>query len=376
MSRIHQIPRSSDLDEILNFDVKYCPDKPTATLVEGEYNRRGAPLVRQAFVAPEGYVIVGGDQSQLEARVLAHFSRDQELCRIYREGLDVHCATAKLMFNLPCEVMEVKKLFPDKRQDAKTINFALLYLETIGGLARQLECDWKTAEDYYKRFFAIYKDIPTWAEEEIKVAKRQGYVDMLCGRRRYLPELKEMGDPAKPPYYPKRDIRQKLGILNCYAKNKFKGGIGLSLEYDLSIDMKTWSDEMADAMRPVIAHAGKKKCAECKYLKPCYYTLEYDRIKKLIEHNERQALNTKIQGSASDLVALGIIRTGELITRNGYDASLIIYVHDEVHYLVPTASNVDLFAKDFGKAMQSVDTYLDVPLEFKPQVAASWDKVK
>jgi DNA polymerase I-like protein with 3'-5' exonuclease and polymerase domains len=362
MSRIHQIPRSSELDEIICWDPEWKP--------------RSAPLVRMAFVAPEGFVIVGGDQSQLEARVLAHFSRDAELCRIYRNGLDVHCATAKMMFNLPCTVAEVKTRFPEKRQDAKTINFALLYLETVGGLARQLNCDWATAQDYYDRFFHIYKDIMPWADTEIELARTQGYVDMISGRRRYLPDLKEAGKLTKPPRYPSRNDRARDGVLDCYAKNKFKGGIGLSLEYDLSIGLNEWTQSVADTMRPVIAHAKKTKCSNCKYLWSCYYTLEYDRLKKVNEHHERQALNTKIQGSAADLVGKGIIRTGELIQKHGYDASLIIYVHDEVHYLVPADSNVDLFAKDFSKAMTSVDEYLDVPLIFEAKAAKSWDKIK
>jgi DNA polymerase I-like protein with 3'-5' exonuclease and polymerase domains len=365
MSRIHQIPRLSTLDEILNFDPNYDPSKP-----------KTSPLLREAFVAPEGYTIVGGDQSQLEARVLAHYSQDRELCRIYREGLDVHCATAKMMFNLPCTVAEVKEKFPEKRQDAKTINFALLYLETVGGLARQLECDWQTAQGYYDRFFAIYKDIQPWAEHEIEIAKQLGYVDMIAGRRRYLPDLKEHGQLPSPPRYPSRAERDKLGVMGCYGKSKFQGGIGLSIEFDLSIDLKDWTQAAANTMRPVIANAKKQKCAQCKFLWSCYYTTEYNRQKKQIEHNERQALNTKIQGSAADLVGKGIIRTGQLIQQHDFDAHLIIYVHDEVHYLVPTDSNVDLFAKDFSLAMQSVDEFLDVPLLFEAKVAKSWAKIK
>jgi DNA polymerase-1 len=365
MSRIHQIPRLSPLGDILNWDPELDPSRPTM-----------APLVRDAFIAPEGYVIVGGDQSQLEARVLAHYSKDRELCRIYRNGEDVHCATAKLMFSLPCTVKEVKTLYPQKRQDAKTINFALLYLETVGGLARQLECDYKTAQGYYDRFFEIYNDIQPWAASEIASAKNLGYVRMLSGRRRYLPELKEMGELPKPLRWPPREERQRAGVLGCFAQPRFKGGIGLSLEFDLSLDPKEWTKEVADKMRPVITHAKKAQCGSCKYLWQCYYNIEFDRLKKQLEHNERQALNTKIQGSAADLVGKGIIRTGQLIRQHGYEAQFIIYVHDEVHWLCPADSNVALFAKDFAQAMMSVDEYLDVPLEFEAKVAQSWSKIK
>ena len=348
MSRIHQIPR-------------------------GE-------LVRSAFVAPEGYILVGGDQSQLEARVLAHYSQDKELCRIYKEGLDVHCATAKLMFNLPCSVAEVKTLFPEKRQDAKTINFALLYLESVYGLARQLELYGKEgyakAQEYYDRFFAVYSGIPKWAEAEIELAKNLGYVVMVMGRRRYLPELKEHGQLFKPPRYPSVAERERLDIKSCYAKSRLQGGIGLSIEFDLSVDIKDWTKEVAQLNRSTLEHGGKHKCATCDYLWACYYTTEYQRLRKALEHNQRQALNTKIQGSAADLVGLGIIRTGEKIKQNGYDAHLKIYVHDEVHYMVPTDSNVDLFAKDFSKAMQSVEEYIDVPLIFETKIDKCWAKLK
>lgn len=338
MSRIHQIPRG--------------------------------PLVRSAFVAPEGFVLVGGDQSQLEARVLAHFSQDRELCKIYKEGRDVHCATAKFMFNLPCEVDEVETLFPEKRQEAKTINFALLYLETVGGLARQLEVSYQEAQALYDAFFKLYRDIPIWAKEEVAIAKRQGYVGMLSGRRRYLPELREFIELPKPPRYPKTRPE-------CFGKSKLQwGGIGLSIEFDLATDLRDWTPKLANDFRPTIQKAGKSACAQCPLLWECYYIAEHKRLRKLLEHEERKALNTKIQGSAADLVGKGIIRTGQLIQQNDYPAHLVIYVHDEVHYLLPVDSQVDAFAKDFGKAMESVSSELTVPLKFKPKVGKSWVDIK
>ena len=338
MSRVHQIPRG--------------------------------PLVRRAFVAPEGWVLCGGDHSQLEARVLAHYSKDDELCAIYRENRDVHCATAKFMYNLDCDVNDVKKVYPEKRQDAKTINFALLYLESVFGLSRQLEIPYAEAQVYYDKFFQLYKGIPEWAKMEIAAAKALGYVSMVSGRRRYLPELREFGEIPNPPRYPK-------DRLECYAKTRHQfGGIGLSIEFDLSLDYTEWTREVADNFRPVVANAGKHACASCGKLWSCYYTAELRRLKKLLEHAERQALNTKIQGSAADLVGMGIIRTGELIEKNGYPAHPVLYIHDEVHYLVPTDSNVDLFAKDFQKAMQSVDEYVDIPLIFEPKIGKCWSDVK
>ena len=326
------------------------------------------PLVRQSFGAGEGYILVGGDHSQLEARVLAHFSQDRALLDIYLQDLDIHCATAKLMFDLPCEVMEVKKLFPDMRRKAKTINFALLYLETIAGLARQLECSWQEAEDYYNRFFAIYEDILPWASRRVSEVRKTGVCNMLMGRRRYLPELRTMRSPGPIKYPPKKP--------SCFVLPNYKGGPALSLKYDHAIDIDKWTGAMAEEVRPLLSVAGKKRCAECPVLWACYYALERKRIVKEVEALERQALNSTIQGSAADLTSLGIVRTSNMIAEAGYDAQFFNYVHDEVIYRVPTDSNVDLFKEDFRRQMESVSEFLTVPLKFEPVVGPSWAELK
>lgn len=326
------------------------------------------PLVRRAFIAEDGYVLVGGDHSQLEARVLTHYSQDKELLKIYREDRDIHSATAKFMLNLPCPVNEVEDLFPEARRLGKCVNFALLYLETVYGLAKQLECSTQQAEEYYKKFFELYRGIKPWAEDEVLHSKAQGYVEMLFGRRRYIPDLSRI-PPHRPPVYPKDRP-------SCYAVLKKYGGIGLSVQYDLSMDLDEWTLDRAEAFRPLIRESGRQKCADCKYLWQCYYTAEFKRLRKELEHIERQAVNTKIQGSAADLTNLGIVRTGEMIQAAGYEAILTNYVHDEVIFRVPVDSNVDLFKEDFGRAMMSVQEYISVPLKFQPKVAKTWAKLK
>lgn len=327
------------------------------------------PLVRRAFIADEGYVLVGGDHSQLEARVLGHYSQDPELLKIFREDRDIHSATAKYVLNLPCAVEDVKKLFPNERDAVgKPINFALFYLETVYGLAKQMECPVAVAQDYYDKFFKLYRYIKPWAESVVLDSKRKGFVEMLLGRRRYIPDLKRI-PPHKPPRYPN-------GRPGCYAKSRKYGGIGLSVQYDLSMDLDEWTKDRAEALRPLIKQAKKSQCAACPFLWECYYTVEHKRLRSEIEHTERQAVNTEIQGSAADLTNLGIVRTGHLIEQNGYDATLYNYVHDEIVFQVPADSNVDLFAKDFQEAMESVSEYITVPLQFKPKVATTWASLK
>lgn len=326
------------------------------------------PLVRQAFIAEDGWVLVGGDHSQLEARVLTHYCQDPELLNIYREDRDIHSATAKFMMGLPCLVEEVEELFPEARRLGKSVNFALLYLETVYGLMRQLEIDKETAQKYYDKFFQLYTKIKPWAKKEVFEAKANGFVEMLFGRRRYIPDLKKI-PPHEAPRYPRPRP-------SCYGVLKKYGGIAMSVQYELSMDLEEWTKEIAEGIRPLLKSAKKDACSTCPFLWECYYTTEFKRSFKEIEHVERQAVNTKIQGSAADLTNLGIVRTGEMIRRHGYNAILTNYVHDEVIFRVPADSNVDQFKKDFEREMTSVSEYISVPLKFKPKVAKDWAHLK
>jgi len=326
------------------------------------------PLVRKAFVAEEGWVLCGGDHSQLEARVLTHYCQDPELLKIYHHDKDIHSSTAVAMLNLPCRVEEVETLFPEARRLAKSINFALLYLETAFGLARQLDCDVPAAKEYYEKFFRIYKYIKPWAKHEVSLARAQGYVEMLFGRRRYIPDIKKLPPRDTPPY-----PRQPPA---CYGQMKKYGGVAMSIQYDLGMDLHEWTRDRAEKIRPLLKTYKKDTCATCPFLWECYYTVECRRLKREIEHVERQIVNTKIQGSAADITNLGIVRVGELIKRHNLDAVLYLYVHDEVIFSVRADQNVDLFAQDFEKAMTSVQEYISVPLKFKPKIGKSWADLK
>jgi len=352
IGRLHQIPRSTPLDDFFHTQ-----------------ERVHAPLIRQTFAAPEGYVIVGGDHSQIEARVLAHFSQDPALLRIYRDRLDIHAETARMMFAIPPGV----EVDPELRQKAKSINFALLYLESIYGLSRQLQIEYHEAEGYYNRFFRIYSQILPWAKQTIDRVRKTGYVEMISGRRRYIRQLDFVTQFYNLPS-PKLWNAPTYALRNCFGKNPNYGGIGMIPQNDLAIDLDQWTPNIADSIRPIIRQT-KRQCAECTYLYDCYYLIGYRLKKKYVEHIERQALNSKIQGSAADIVNMGIIRMGEHIRRHNLDARLIIYVHDEVHYLVSTQINIDAFCRDMSNIMTSVGN-LSVPLEFNPKPGKTWADIK
>ncbi|RDI97028.1 DNA polymerase I [Dyella solisilvae] len=140
--------------------------------------------IRQAFVAPEGWVVLAADYSQIELRIMAHLSGDEGLLKAFHEGGDVHRATAAEVFGLKPEEVSA-----NQRRAAKAINFGLMYGMSAFGLARQLGVDRGEASDYMARYFARYPGVHAFMETTRQQAHRDGYVETLFGRRLYLENL-------------------------------------------------------------------------------------------------------------------------------------------------------------------------------------------
>ncbi|WP_313668164.1 DNA polymerase I [Atlantibacter sp.] len=149
--------------------------------VRNEEGRR----IRQAFIAPEDYVIVSADYSQIELRIMAHLSRDKGLLSAFAEGKDIHRATAAEVFGLPLESVS-----GEQRRSAKAINFGLIYGMSAFGLSRQLNIPRKESQKYMDLYFERYPGVREYMERTRQQAKEQGYVETLDGRRLYLPDIK------------------------------------------------------------------------------------------------------------------------------------------------------------------------------------------
>ncbi|MCT4714122.1 DNA polymerase I [Enterobacteriaceae bacterium H18W14] len=148
--------------------------------VRNEEGRR----IRQAFIAPEDYVIVSADYSQIELRIMAHLSRDKGLLTAFAEGKDIHRATAAEVFGLPLE-----SVTGEQRRSAKAINFGLIYGMSAFGLSRQLNIPRKESQKYMDLYFERYPGVLEYMERTRKQAKELGYVETLDGRRLYLPDI-------------------------------------------------------------------------------------------------------------------------------------------------------------------------------------------
>src|SRR3990167_8825691 len=140
--------------------------------------------IRQAFIAPTGYKILSADYSQIELRIMAHYSQDPALLYAFSHGLDVHASTAAEVFGV-----EIKDVTPEMRRSAKTINFGLLYGMSAFGLAKQLGVERNQAQEYMTVYFKRFAKVKEYMEKSREFAEKQGYVETIFGRRLYVPDI-------------------------------------------------------------------------------------------------------------------------------------------------------------------------------------------
>jgi DNA polymerase-1 len=164
----------------------------TGRLASNDPNLQNIPVrtpegrrIREAFVAPPGHVILSADYSQIELRIMAHLSADQGLLDAFARGEDIHRATAAEIFGRsPPDVTAVERRY------AKTINFGLIYGMSAFGLAQQLGLERATAQAYIASYFARYPGVRTYMETTRQLAREQGYVETVFGRRLWLAEIR------------------------------------------------------------------------------------------------------------------------------------------------------------------------------------------
>jgi DNA polymerase-1 len=140
--------------------------------------------IREAFIAPPGKCILALDYSQIELRIMAHLSADESLLHAFEKGLDVHRATAAEVFGSTLEQVN-----DDQRRAAKAINFGLIYGMSAFGLGKQLSIGRKEAQQYVDTYFERYPGVRRYMEDTKELAREQGYVETVFGRRLHLPDI-------------------------------------------------------------------------------------------------------------------------------------------------------------------------------------------
>ena len=163
----------------------------TGRLSSSDPNLQNIPIrtaegrrVRQAFIAPAGHRLIAADYSQIELRIMAHLSGDQNLLKAFQQSQDVHSATAAEVFSV-----NLAQVTTDQRRSAKAINFGLIYGMSAFGLARQLNISRKQAAEYIELYFQRYPGVQNYMNQVRHAAAENGFVETHFGRRLYLPEI-------------------------------------------------------------------------------------------------------------------------------------------------------------------------------------------
>ncbi|MBI2775567.1 DNA polymerase I [Candidatus Dependentiae bacterium] len=239
--------------------------------------------IRKAFKAPEGCVFLSADYSQIELRVLAEFSRDENLIESFLHNIDIHQQTASKIFGVARE-----NVTHAQRQVGKRINFSILYGLTPYGLSKDLKIPLNDSKRYIDTYFAQYPRVSAWMEQVVEETKAKGYVTTYWGRRRYLPGIHE--------------------------KNK-----------------------------------------------------------NLFDLARRMAINTRVQGTAAELMKLGMIHIEKLLKEHRLSGKMVIQIHDELLLSVPE-NELEKTEKLVRETLEKVVLW-KVPLEVSTRSGRDWFEV-
>ncbi len=183
--------------------------------------------LRKMFVPRPGNVFIDADYSQIELRLLAHFSGCKELIEAYNSGKDIHALTASQVFGVTTD-----QVTPKMRREAKAVNFGIIYGISEYGLARNLGIPFGTAKNYIEKYFETYSAVKEYMNSNVEFARANGYVSTLTGRRRFIPEIKssnanirQFGERAAmnmPLQGSSADII-KIAMINVYKRLEREG---------------------------------------------------------------------------------------------------------------------------------------------------------
>ncbi|MGL5750668.1 MAG: DNA polymerase I [Paraclostridium sp.] len=220
--------------------------------------------IRKVFIADNGFKLVDADYSQIELRVLAHMSQDENMIDAFNHNIDIHTKTASQVFNI-----DVKEVTSEQRSAAKAVNFGIVYGISDFGLSQNLNISMKQAKTYIENYLSKYQNIGKHMDETIEDAKQDGYVKTILNRRRYIPEInsgnvivKNLGKrlAMNAPIQGSAADIIKIAMVNVYKKieeNNLKSKLILQVhdeliveahEDELEIVSRIIKDEMENAV--------------------------------------------------------------------------------------------------------------------------------
>lgn len=259
----------------------------TGRLSSNEPNLQNIPIrtkegkiLRKIFTASKGCILIDADYSQIELRLLAHYSQDANLIKAYKENKDIHSTTASQIFNIP-----FNQVTAEQRRMAKAVNFGIIYGISPYGLSANTGIKVDEAKHYIEKYFAMYPTINKFLSQSVQTAKEQGYVTTLLGRRRNIAEI-------------------------------------FSTNHNVAM------------------------------------------------FGERAAMNMPLQGTASDIIKLAMLKVSEKLKSEKLNSKLILQIHDELLFDVPL-SEQDRMMKIIKDCMENVVS-LSVPLIVDISTGKNW----
>ncbi len=240
--------------------------------------------IRRAFIPEAGKKLISADYSQLELRLLAQVTRDERMLEAFKNGEDIHAQTAELVFGA-----KTPEELKEKRRLAKIVNFAIAYAVEAFGLSQRVGLTRAEAKKVIEDYYETYKGVKKFMDDTPAIAREQGYITSLYGRRRYFPSIN-----------------------------------------DRNFNLRTRA--------------------------------------------EREAINMPLQGTASDIVKIAMLKVDEALTREKLETKMIMQVHDELLFESPE-SEVEKATEIIKKAMESA-VELDVPLTVEIGAGANWMSAK
>lgn len=326
----------------------------------------GGDIVKSMYVAPDGYKFIFKDFSQIELRMAAHLSGEPAWRTSFFNNEDLHSRTAHSIYKLDCALEDVKELYKEKRSAAKTINFGILYGESIYSLSEALSISYEEAEHLINvEYFGAAPVLKAWIDSIHEFVKSYGYVTTMFGRRRHLPEAMLSIPPAMK--WPDDSVRPQ-----CYRNGPFASFLG--------IDPADWYNLSEFDVKQLIKAKGSMNqfshCLSCNYVLSCGTNRERKYVISKVNGALRQAVNSPIQGSSSEFTSLALINMSQEFINEGMLSSPRVVIHDEIGVLAPD-SEVEKACKimDFYMVENLAQfTQFSVPLLVDTAIVSRWSE--
>lgn len=314
--------------------------------------------IRKMFVADKGYVFIGSDYSQQEPRILAHMSGDEELKKAYKEGKDIYAWVSSLVYKLPYE--QCLETRPDgtknpeakqRRNIIKAIVLGVMYSKGPASIAETLNISKKEAEEVMKTFFTTFPRIKTFISESQLAASKKGFVETAWGRKRRLPDM------LLPEY--------EFSVVEGAVENFDPLDFGVQKKLEITPDViEKYTSLLSRAF-------GYKKVTEIiDNAKQDGIIIKANTMR--IEDAKRQCVNSRIQGSAADMIKSALIRLGRNQELKDLGFRLLMTVHDEIIGQAPY-ENRKRAGELLSKIMiEAALEKISVPMKCDVEITTSW----